>query len=141
MGRPHIAQAMLLKGYVGSIKEAFHKYLGEGKKCYVPGDRVSVDETIAVIHAARGKAFIAHPHLLTAAFPIEKLLMRPFDGIECYYGNLALKLAEPWLEIAKKKGWLVSGGSDFHGEVKPQSVLGSSGVDQATFYQIFQHAV
>ena len=141
IGRPHIAQAMVLKGYVSSVKEAFRLYLGEGKKCYAQGEKISVDETIEVIHAAHGKAFIAHPHLLPSSFPLDLLLQRPFDGIECYYGNFGERAAARWLEIAHKKGWLISGGSDFHGLIKPQISLGSQGVTEATFYQIFEHAL
>lgn len=141
IGRPHIAQAMVLKGYVTSIKEAFNRYLGEGKRCYAQGETVSVDETIAAIHAASGKAFIAHPHLLPSSFPLELLLQRPFDGIECYYGNLSKKSADHWTQIAKAKGWHMSGGSDFHGSIKPKIALGCQGVDRSTFYSIFEHAV
>ncbi len=136
-GRPHIAYIMVQKGYVKSIKEAFNKYLGEGKKCYVRGDTVSVQETIDVIHAADGKAFIAHPHLLVHSFPITQLLELPFDGIECRYAKLASKTSEPWIKIAQQKKWLMSGGSDFHGAVKPDISLGCQGVDRATFDQIF----
>jgi predicted metal-dependent phosphoesterase TrpH len=140
-GRPHIAQAMVSLGYVGSIKEAFHRYLGEGKRCYVQGEAISAEETIDVIHAAGGKAFIAHPHLLMSSFPVDHLLEMPFDGMECYYGNLSKKSADRWVAIAQKKGWLISGGSDFHGSVKPQISLGCQGVDKSTFHMIFEHAL
>ncbi len=139
VGRPHIAHVMVQKGYVGSIKEAFNRYLAEGKCCYVRGESLSVDETIDTIHKARGKAFIAHPHLLASSFPIDRLLQKPFDGIECRYARLPQKSAEPWIEIARRKNWLMSGGSDFHGSVKPDLPLGCQGVDQATFERIFEN--
>ncbi len=136
VGRPHIAHVMVEKGYVTSIKEAFNRYLGEGKNCYVRGDTLTVDETIEVLHKAGGKAFIAHPHLLASGFPIDQLLQKPFDGIECRYAKI--KNNKPWVRIAEEKQWLMSGGSDFHGTVKPDLPLGCQGVDQATFEQIFQ---
>lgn len=139
VGRLHIAQAMLEKKYVSSIKEAFHLYLGEGKRCYVRGDSLSVDETIEAIHSAHGKVFVAHPHLLASSFPIERLLEHPFDGIECFYSKTSKKSADRWAGIAYKNGWIMSGGSDFHGSVKPDIPLGCKGVDQSTFYQIFEH--
>lgn len=141
VGRPHIAQVLVQKGYVKSIKEAFNRYLGEGKKCFVRGDTLSVDETIDAIHKAHGKAFIAHPHLLPSSFPIDLLIQKPFDGIECWYARLSKKAAEPWVEIATCKNWLMSGGSDFHGTVKPDIPLGCQGVDQATFERIFEKAL
>ena len=139
IGRPHIAELLLKKGYVGSIKEAFHRYLGEGKSCYARGDILTVDETIETLHKAHGKAFIAHPQLLSHAFPIDKLLEKPFDGIECWYGNLSPKSAEKWERIARTKKWLMSGGSDFHGSIKPDIALGSQGVTEEIFNQIFEH--
>lgn len=141
VGRPHIADLMLKKGYVGSIKEAFNRYLGEGKSCYARGDVLTVDETIETLHEAHGKAFIAHPQLLSHAFPIQDLLEKPFDGIECWYGNLSSKSAEKWERIAHQKNWLMSGGSDFHGSIKPDIALGSQGVSEEIFNQIFEHLV
>lgn len=141
IGRPHIAQAMVQKRYVTSIKEAFKRYLGEGKRCYVRGEGLRVDETIEVIHSARGKAFVAHPHLLLPSFPIDQLLKLPFDGIECFYAKIASKKIESWITKAQDRGWLISGGSDFHGFGRSSITLGCQGVDRATFYQIFEHSL
>lgn len=137
IGRPHIAYLMVQKGYVSSIREAFNLYLGDGKECYVPGDRFSVEESIGVIHAAKGKAFLAHPHLFPKDTPLQEMLNLPFDGIECYYARL---LPDRWLKVAEKKKWLISGGSDFHGEFK-ENALGCATVDQESFEKIFQHVL
>ena len=139
LGRPHIAQLMVKKGYVSSIKEAFNRYIGDGKSCFDPGVAISVEETIEIIHQAGGKAFIAHPHLLQGASRIRELLQLPFDGLECYYARFPKEHEKRWLNIAKEKGWLISGGSDFHGSVKEYIHLGSSWVDEESFYKIFQH--
>lgn len=136
IGRPHIAQVMVDKRFVKNLKEAFNLYLGEGKSCYAAGEPFTVEEAIEVIHQAGGKAFLAHPQLLPVDFPAEELLNLPFDGLECYYCRIFKK---SWMEIALAKGWLVSGGSDFHGSVKPENELGCSGVDEETFNKIFQH--
>ncbi len=135
IGRPHIAELMVEKGYVKNLREAFNHYIGEGKKCYFQGDPFTVEEAIEVLHNAGGKAFIAHPQLLPEEFPTEKLLKLPFDGIECYYCRLFKK---SWVEIAHAKGWIISGGSDFHGTIKPEIELGCSGVDEETFNRIFE---
>jgi 3',5'-nucleoside bisphosphate phosphatase len=133
LGRPHIALAMISKGYVTSVKEAFIKYLGDGKPGYVSGGCFSVEETINVIHGGKGVALIAHPHLIKNNSLVEQLLKMPFDGLEAYYGRFHLDKQQRWIDIAKKKGWMVSGGSDFHGSIKPEQPLGSSWVDRETF--------
>ncbi|HSW87275.1 MAG TPA: PHP domain-containing protein [Rhabdochlamydiaceae bacterium] len=141
VGRPHIAQIMVEKGYVKSIKDAFSYYLGDGKPCYDPGEPFSVQEGIDAIHKASGKAFIAHPHLIEDRQLLQEILRMNFNGIECYYAKFTPEKEKRWLKIAKERNWLVSGGSDFHGDVKPQIALGSSWVDEAAFYAIFQHVL
>lgn len=136
IGRPHIAYVMMQKGIVGSIQEAFHKFLGDGKSCYDPGESFAVEETIRIIHDAGGKAFIAHPHLVKRKKVLRELLQNAFDGLECYYASFSRRDNEKWLQICKEKGWLVSGGSDFHGDLKPYNALGSSWVDKETFDKI-----
>ena len=87
VGRPHIANAMIKKGYVATFQDAFRLFIGDGKPCFAPGNRFSLDETIGVIHAAGGKAVLAHPILLKKRSLIKKLLELPFDGVECFYAN------------------------------------------------------
>ncbi len=133
MGRAHIAKALLNKGVVSSIQEAFHKYLGDNKPCYVETEGISPQDTIDVIHQAGGIAVIAHPHLIETNTLLKKLLDLPFDGIECVYGNFCLEKHLKWQNIARKKNWLETGGSDFHGDIKPQILLGMSGVSEDLF--------
>lgn len=137
IGRPHIASLMIKKGFVSSIKEAFNKFLGDGKSCFDAGECFSIEETLKIIKGASGKSFIAHPHLVKKGKLIKEVLKRPFDGIECYYGIFSRKDNQKWLDIASEKKWLISGGSDFHGDSKPQNRLGSSFVDYETFTKIF----
>jgi predicted metal-dependent phosphoesterase TrpH len=136
IGRPHIAQLMVEKGYVKNLREAFNHYIGEGKQCYDPGEPFTVEEAIDVIHGAGGKAFVAHPQLLPNEFPVEELLKLPFDGLECFYCRIFKK---SWAEYAEARGWIMSGGSDFHGSTKPENELGCSGVDEETFNKIFAY--
>jgi 3',5'-nucleoside bisphosphate phosphatase len=139
IGRPHIAQAMIKKGYVRTVAEAFQKYLGEGKLCFAPGESFSVEETIDVIHKAKGLAVIAHPHLIHHPETLKKLLELEFDGIECYYGKFSPSDHKRWLKIAEKKNWLITGGSDFHGDIKPGIPLGCSWVPEETFRILQKH--
>lgn len=133
IGRPHIAFAMVKKGYVNSIQEAFNKYLGDDRPCYVQGDSFTVDETIKTIHNAKGLAVIAHPHLIKNTAILNELLKKDFDGIECYYGKFPATAHTRWLKIANHKNLLVTGGSDFHGTAKPVLNLGCSWIGQDHF--------
>lgn len=138
-GRPHIALAMVKKGYVESIEQAFHLYLGDGKPCFVQGKTFSVEESIDVIHQSGGLAVIAHPHLMKDQPTMLDLLKMDFDGIEAYYARFLPHHHERWVKIAKQKKWLITGGSDFHGTNKTQNLLGSSWVDEETFRYLLNH--
>ncbi len=137
MGRPHIAHALVKRGIVHSMKEAFNLYLGEGKCCYERGEPFGIPETLDILHAAGAKVFLAHPHLGEGLCKVKELLEMPFDGIECYYARCYPEQEKRWLKLAKDRGLLISGGSDFHGDFKPYITLGCSWVDEETFHQIF----
>lgn len=138
IGRPHIAIILLKKGIVRSLQEAFQRFLGEGKSCFDPGESITVEETLAVIHEAGGKGFLAHPHLFQKPRFVLKLLEKPFDGVECYYSKCLPNQEKKWLKLAEKRGLLISGGSDFHGEFKPDIPLGCSWVGKKEFDRIFE---
>lgn len=138
VGRPHIAYAMVKRGYVDSIQRAFKLYLKEGGLAYVEGDHFSAEETIEVIHRAGGVAVIAHPHLITDQAVVDYMLTLPIDGLEAYYCYYPKSKCERWLRIAKKKDLLITGGSDFHGSVK-KIALGASWTERATFELLRQH--
>lgn len=138
IGRPHIAFAMIKKGYVKTPQEAFDKYLGEERSCFVQGDFFTVDETISTIHQAKGIAVIAHPHLIKNTELLNELLKKDFDGIECYYGKFLATAHTRWLKIAKHRNWLITGGSDFHGSAKPNLNLGCSWIAQEPFQAIIE---
>jgi predicted metal-dependent phosphoesterase TrpH len=139
VGRPHIAQAMIEKQKVGSVQEAFKEYLGQGAKAYVAGDEFLVEETLSVIHEAKGLAVLAHPHLIKDPVLVRKLLEYPFDGIECYYARFAMHQNRPWIDLAKSKSLLATGGSDFHGAIKEDLPLGASWVAEELFRPLWNH--
>ena len=138
IGRPHIADLMVKKGHVKTIQQAFNLYIGDGKPCFDVGTSISSEETISILHQAGGKAFLAHPHHLKGGHKMRELLALPFDGLECYYARFPENKQQRFVKIAKEKGWLISGGSDFHGKVKEYIELGCSWVDEQHFYKIFQ---
>jgi len=139
VGRPHIAFFLEKKGVVSSFQEAFEKYLREGASCYVLGDKFTSEEVIGYIHAAGGKAVLAHPHFLKKMKLKSALLSLPFDGIECYYAYFPLHVEKTWLALAEKKKWITTGGSDYHGSVKPQNLLGGSWVGWESFQKLLSH--
>jgi 3',5'-nucleoside bisphosphate phosphatase len=138
IGRPHIASIMVKKGYVRTIQDAFIYYLSEGTPYYVPGFKFTPSDAIQVIHEAKGKAVLAHPHYIQKGRLLNTLLSLPFDGIECYYGSLQEHQERPWVKIATDRNWIATGGSDYHGQFRPRITLGCSWVNEATFNSIYQ---
>ena len=130
---------LLKRRLVSSVREAFVRYLGEGKPAFYSGKKVTVEETIDVIHQGGGKAVIAHPHLITRNRTIREILQMPFDGIEGFYAQMSCDREKKWITLGKEKGWLITGGSDFHGNMKPANSLGSSCVDKSTFDILYDH--
>ena len=137
IGRPHIAKILMEKGHVKSIQEAFSLYLGDGKCCYEQGENGSIDEVIDVLRQAQGKVFLAHPHLIQDGQFVKEILNHPFDGIECYYARCAKEKERRWIKLARERSLLMSGGSDFHGSIKPYIPLGCSWVPRKEFLEIF----
>ncbi len=138
-GRPHIAVALMKKGYVHTIQQAFQQYLGEGKPCFVPSEGFSIEETLELIHQANGLAVIAHPHLIDKPKILKDLLSMKFDGIEGYYSRFPQTEHDRWIKIGAHRGWIITGGSDFHGTIKPTIPLGCSWVNAETFQTLYQH--
>lgn len=133
IGRPHIAELMVKKGYVATIRAAFEIYLHDHASCYASGIKYTPKEVIEIAHQAGGKAILAHPHFLPKGRVVKELLSLPFDGIEARYGILHKEQEAPWVEVAKKRGWIATGGSDYHGAMKPHIFLGCSWVGKEVF--------
>lgn len=116
LGRPHIAEALLEAGYVADHAEAFAKYIGEGGPAYVEKYKMSPADAVANIHAAAGLAFVAHPgYYLDDSETFGALLDHGFDGVEVFHPYHRPAMVERLLGIARERGLLISGGSDFHG--------------------------
>ncbi len=129
VGRPHIARVMMDKGYVKSAKEAFDRFLAQGKPAYVARELPEPVEAMAWIRAARGIPVLAHPlwakqdnqGLFTLC---EKLKTEGLGGMEVHYSTHNPKQTAELLDIAKRLELLVTGGSDFHGVTKPDIEVG-----------------
>ncbi len=116
VGRPHIAQAMLKKGYVSSFKEAFDAYIGRDGPAYVEREKMSPEEAVTIIVKAKGLPVLAHP---TTAPDVEDLLPRLKNrglvGLEVYYNPTLPQDIERYKQLALDFGLIMTGGSDFHG--------------------------
>lgn len=117
LGRPHIARALLERGYAGSMEDAFRRYL---VPCNVPKSYWPMDEAIAEIHRIGGVAVLAHPTSITKdtnmlAAVIADLILLGLDGVEVY-NNMGWPLEIEFLRrLAVDRGLLITGGSDYHG--------------------------
>ncbi|MDH5739020.1 MAG: PHP domain-containing protein [Nitrospira sp.] len=129
VGRPHIARALMDKGIVTSAKEAFDRFLADGKPAYVPRDLPAPIEAIHWIKAAGGLAVLAHPTWVRCADRslvelVRQLKADGLDGVEVYYSTHAARQTREYLSLAQQLGLLVTGGSDFHGLTKPDIEVG-----------------
>lgn len=130
VGRPHIARAMLQQGYVSSIDEAFHLYIGRNGPAYVERHRLSPAEAVQIILAASGLPVMAHP--LHASHLVPELAKNGLVGLEAYYPGYTPDETRFLLDLAAKYGLIVTGGSDFHGgTILPGHELGGVVVPQA----------
>lgn len=119
VGRMHVAAELCAHGFTRTVQEGFDRFLNFGRPAYVPKQAVSVEEALAWIHASGGLAFIAHPGLNSALRgELPALLSLAVDGIEAYHVSHSAGETEGFLELARSRGLLVSGGSDCHGTVK-----------------------
>lgn len=129
IGRVHMALAMVEKGYIATVQEAFDKYLTKTGKAYIERQRFSPQKSIEIIKQAGGYAFFAHP-ILTVKNPdelaplVDELIGYGLDGIECYHSAMTEEYSALCRSICAGRGLMVSGGSDFHGENRPEVKLG-----------------
>lgn len=134
LGRVHIAQLMLKNRYVRTLQEAFDRFLADH---FLPSTaKFELLEVIEEIHKARGKAILAHPHHFKKERFIKEVLTHPFDGIEGYCGRLLPNQEKRFVEEGQKRGWIVTGGSDFHGDIKPYLPLGCSWVSEEVYEKL-----
>ena len=126
-GRPHFAQIMVEKGYVTNLRQAFDLYLDESAKGYVYRQEPSFAEGVEHIRRSGGIASLAHPVRVHGDVPslMPELCRAGLAAIEAYHSDHDRQDTELYLDLARRYGLLVTGGSDFHGEVKPEVHLGT----------------
>jgi len=135
VGRPHVALALMEKGYAGSVNEAFDRYLANGGPAYVAREKLTPEDAIAMIHAAGGVAAVAHPqfiglpkrpgadgsrpyrdeaYIAERDTALRRLAQAGAIGMEVYYKNNSPELVAELGSVADRLGLLPLGGSDYH---------------------------
>ena len=129
LGRPHIAEFLMRRGYVESVTDGFDRYLEVGRKYYLPTRRIPLSRAVTAIRDAGGLASLAHPLQYRYPLPeVEELIDRAVhlgvDAMECYYSGYTPEETRWLLTQAERRGLGVSGGSDWHGTRKPYITMG-----------------
>jgi predicted metal-dependent phosphoesterase TrpH len=138
LGRPHLALALVERGYVTSTREAFDRFLGDGKPGYVDRFRVSAEDAIAMLHRAGGTATLAHPGS-SKVLPhvLERLAKAGLDGLEIFHPDHVPSQREAFLRQAEALGLVPTAGSDYHGpRVSPDRRLGMVSLDPSHFARL-----
>jgi len=116
VGRPHVAQALLEKGYIGSTQEAFERYIGRNGPAYVERTKMTPAEAVAFLHHQRALPVLAHPREMENLEDLLPTLQEAgLAGMEIYYQDYDEASIERLLTIARRHGLLPTGGSDYHG--------------------------
>ena len=129
VGRPHIAQALMEKDYVESIKDAFTRYISQDGPAYVERDKMTPVQAAELILQAKGLPVLAHP--LTVPDPeamVIELKAAGLTGIEVYYKDYSRDDINRLLRLSDRYGLVNTGGTDYHG-LEPETDIDIGGVD------------
>jgi predicted metal-dependent phosphoesterase TrpH len=130
VGRPHLAQAMLEKGYIGSLKEAFTNYIGRDGPAYVQRRKLTPAAAVELILRFKGLPVLAHP--LTAHDPealVVRLKAAGLVGIEACYKDYSAAEVARLRGLAEEHNLVVTGGSDYHGlDDRAEVIIGGADV-------------
>ena len=133
-GRPHVAAILVRKGVVGSIPEAFDRYLARGRPGYVERRRPDSAAVIALAHRGGALVVLAHPHSVAAEHReqvVARLAAAGLDGLESYYGRYSPAERDALARLARRFDLVPTGGSDFHGDYKAGLAVGTGEGDLA----------
>lgn len=144
LGRPHIARVMVQKGQAATINDAFDNYLGQGKPAYVDKFRIESAKAIEMIRQAGGVAVLAHPVLIDMADKdalgslLTQLRSVGLQGLEVFYPEHTDQDVARYKALAQSAGLFATGGTDFHGSLKPDIYMGCGEGDLSIPYAIYK---
>jgi len=124
VGRPHVARAMIAEGWAVDFRDAFDRYLGNGRPAYVSKDRLAVVDAIALIHRAGGLAVLAHPSHTGTRERIETFVNQGIDGVEVRHPSHSADDTARLMALVDHFSLVPSGGSDWHGAAEGPRTLG-----------------
>ena len=129
-GRPHFARILVEKGHAANSDDAFQRYIGETAPSYVERESQTTEEAIEIVRAGGGIPVVAHPVRLSLPHHIERQVLHHLKdagllGLEVYHSEHSPNLQAHYLRLADELKLLPTGGSDFHGAVKPGVKLGT----------------
>ena len=138
IGRPHVARALVEAGAVATVKEAFDRFLGEGKPAYVPRHRLLADDAVRLVRGAGGTTTIAHPGVSRLERgDVARLRAAGVEGIEVFHPDQNPSVREKYLRMAEALDLVATAGSDFHGEaVAPDRSLGMVTMPEEEFARL-----
>jgi predicted metal-dependent phosphoesterase TrpH len=121
VGRPHVARALVERGFVASVQEAFDLWLGNGKPADIPRDKLSPEDAIKTVRENGGVVFAAHPIFIGEDYPavLKQFVEWGIEGIETFYKDYDADLVQYHRQLAHEMGVQTSGGSDYHGLGNP----------------------
>ncbi len=125
IGRPHVARAMVQEGWAKDLRDAFDRYLGNGRPAFVAKDHLSMTDAIAMIHRAGGLAIMAHPGHAGTLARLEALAAQGMDGVEVLHPSHGAEDVARLRTVADHLGLVPSGGSDWHGASEGARTLGA----------------
>ena len=130
-GRPHIARAMVEKGYVKTLDEAFERFLSHGKPAYVAKPKWTLAEAIAAIRKAGGLSVVAHPIWYRDPEKVVSLgVAAGLDGLEVIHADQDGQKENAFGRLAEREGLLKSAGSDYHGPPEGRKRVGACKLDE-----------
>ena len=128
IGRPHFAAVLVAHRAVPDYQTAFDEYLAKGAKAYISRKLYKPQEACELMTSAGVVPVLAHPFTLNLEFEdlerfVDALVESGLKGIEGYHGDLPEVQQEPFRSLGRSKGLIVSGGSDYHGDMRPDRGL------------------
>ena len=124
IGRPHVARAMIAEGWAVDFRDAFDRYLGNGRPAYVTKERLAVSEATALIHRAGGLAILAHPSHSGTLERIAAFVDQGMDGVEVRHPSHSAEDTARLAALVEHFSLVPSGGSDWHGSSDGPRTLG-----------------
>jgi len=124
VGRPHVARAMIAEGWAVDFRDAFDRYLGNGRPAYVSKERLAVVDAIGLIHRAGGLAVLAHPSHTGTRERIAAFVAQGMDGVEVRHPSHSAEDTARLAALVEHFSLVPSGGSDWHGAAEGPRTLG-----------------